>query len=429
MCEHKPSSGVIDSRPERYPGQLLPNERLYGAAQGAIGSRRRRLWELSSHTHCPLIGVCLPMPVLRRLIGKALGQSLVADDYAFHVAAVAECSRRKPVSEALQRELDRRYAPTLRRFAQAKTQNELAALWNDALKGTSVAGALWATLSHGRCDELLRERVCSDIHMLQHQVGAANRADLQRLDQLQDGHATLAREMAALRERHARIFASHAADVERINAELMQGRARLIARDTALAAARDDLAGLRTVLPDLQERLDLVRRVELQRHRIHELEGNRTALQQRAEREAARADTLERQLAALREHVGAAPVSACGGAVGPEQPALNELRDKAVLCVGGRTASVPTYRQLIEYTGGRFSHHDGGEEDSASQLEASLAAADLVICQTGCISHGAYWRVKDHCKRTGKRCLFVDRPSASSLARCLRNIAETEGES
>ena len=52
-------------------------------------------------------------------------------------------------------------------------------------------------------------------------------------------------------------------------------------------------------------------------------------------------------------------------------------------------------------------------------IQASLAAADLVICQTGCISHNAYWRVKDFCKRTGKRCVFVNNPSASSLSKSL----------
>jgi hypothetical protein len=412
MCEHDPSSR----------GRLLPNSSLPGIAPPAErGSRRRRLWELPSQTHCPLIGVCLPMPVLRRLIGKALGSSLIADDYEFHVAAVAECARRMPIAEALQRELDRRYAPTLRRFAQAKTGEALAAFWLEALKGSGVAGALWATLSHGRCDDHLREQVCRDINMFQNPVGAANRADLQRLDQLQDEHAVLGRELAALRERHARVLSQHAAQVGRINADLMQARGRLIVRDTALAALEDDLGALRAAVPDLQERLDLIRRVDLQRHRIHELERHRASLQQRAGHEAMRAEALARDLLTLRER------AAADGDTGMEdQSNLDELRDKAVLCVGGRTGSVPTYRQLIEYTGGRFSHHDGGEENSASQLEASLAAADLVICQTGCISHGAYWRVKDHCKRTGKRCVFVDRPSASSLARCLRRLGEPD---
>ncbi len=50
-------------------------------------------------------------------------------------------------------------------------------------------------------------------------------------------------------------------------------------------------------------------------------------------------------------------------------------------------------------------------------LEASLKAADLVICQTGCLSHGTYWRVQDHCKRTGKACVLVDNPEAVRIVR------------
>jgi hypothetical protein len=67
-------------------------------------------------------------------------------------------------------------------------------------------------------------------------------------------------------------------------------------------------------------------------------------------------------------------------------------------------------------------NHDGGDEDSAAKLDSTLAAADLVICQTGCISHDAYWRVKDHCKRTGKRCVFVDTPSRAGLERALGEV-------
>ena len=90
--------------------------------------------------------------------------------------------------------------------------------------------------------------------------------------------------------------------------------------------------------------------------------------------------------------------------------------------VGG-TGSVASYRDVIERVGGRFAHHDGGLQDASGVLDASLAAADLVICQTGCISHNAYWRVKDFCKRTGKRCVFVDNPSTSSLVRTLGQMA------
>jgi hypothetical protein len=55
--------------------------------------------------------------------------------------------------------------------------------------------------------------------------------------------------------------------------------------------------------------------------------------------------------------------------------------------------------------------------DDLHALEASLAAADLVICQTGCLSHGDYWRLKDHCKRTGKTCVLVPQPQALRIVR------------
>ena len=56
----------------------------------------------------------------------------------------------------------------------------------------------------------------------------------------------------------------------------------------------------------------------------------------------------------------------------------------------------------------------------ARALEESLMAADLVICQTGCLSHGAYWRVQDHCRRTGKACVVVEQPDALRIVRLHR---------
>lgn len=53
-----------------------------------------------------------------------------------------------------------------------------------------------------------------------------------------------------------------------------------------------------------------------------------------------------------------------------------------------------------------------GEARAIRDLTHGLAAAQLVICQTGCLSHRDYWRVKDVCKRTGKTCVLVTDPEA-----------------
>jgi len=376
----------------------------------ARGSRRRRLWELPTQALCPVIGVCLPMQALRRRIDKQLGGAALADDYELHCGAINACGQRSDMADMLQKELDARYLRAIRSAATHKTTLALANWWQAEHDGNDVAGSLWATLTHARCDAALQEQVLRDIHMLQHQVGSANRADLQRLDELSDENAVLARELANAQARSTRLLHERALQIERQAAQLLQLRAEVLGRDTLLASLRDELQALEAAVPGLRHRQEQAEQIRLQLARIHELERALLNAQQQAEerRDPAPSSALL-QTPALDDEEA-------------QEAQLPELSDRSVLCVGGRQAVVPIYRQLIERTGGRFLHHDGGEEDAIAKLDASLTAADLVICQTGCISHDAYWRVKDHCKRHGKRCVFVDKPSASSLQRALNGL-------
>ncbi|WP_431101927.1 DUF2325 domain-containing protein [Roseateles noduli] len=394
------------------------------------GSRRRRLWELPAQALCPVIGVCLPMPVLRRKLGKLLGGQALTNDYEMHCGAINECARRGPVSEMLQKELDQRFSIALRQSAQHKTAESLTRWWNAAQQGNDVGGALWGALTHARCDAALQEQVLRDIHMLQHQVGAANRADLQRLDELQDEHAILTRELAHAQSRSTRLLAERARELDLSQAECLRLRGELLARDTLAAGLRDELQQLEESIPGLRHRHEQAKQLQTQQDRIHQLERALLISRQQAEREQRRADELQQALAMSERQRDQQQTQASLQA--DSQPgtegALPSLDERSVLCVGGRPAVVPIYRQLIERTGGRFLHHDGGEEDAVSKLDASLAAADLVICQTGCISHDAYWRVKDHCKRHNKKCVYIESPSASGMRRALGSLSGGDGE-
>lgn len=383
------------------------------------GSRRRRLWDLPPQALCPVIGVCLPMPVLRRSVGKTLGGCALATDYELHCGAINECNRRSAIAETLQRELDQRYAIALRQAAAHKSCEALSRWWDAAAQqGRDVAAVLWATLTHARCADSLQERVLRDIHMLQHQVGAANRADLQRLDALTEENAILGRELARAQARATQALSERSALIERQQAELLKLRGELLSRDTQIAGLNEKLRALHEADPSLRRRQAMAEQIQLQQDRQLQLERALNDARQMAERERRRADEAELSAIALAQAAEQNKEVAMA-------TALPELGQRAVLCVGGRPSAVPVYRQLIERTGGRFLHHDGGEEDAHARLDANLAAADLVICQTGCISHDAYWRVKEHCKRHGKRCVFVDKPSASSLQRALGQIEQT----
>lgn len=372
----------------------------------ALASRRRRLWELSHTCHCPLVGVGLPLGYLRKLVGKMTGGRVMADDYEVHVGAVTECGARNRLSEALQKELERRYAPVILRFRAAKTTPQVAELWRAAVSNGDVSGAFWAGLTHPRCDPDLEEQMCRDLHMIQHQAGACVRADMGKFNTLVDENASLARELAKLQQRSHALLLEKTAEIERNDALLMQSRAQVIGKDSIIDGLRSELAQLRASVPDLESR-----------HRLSE----RLAQMDERERE------LRVQLAELKQAQPRMPEPAAPAPVAKTEPARSmkmpiRLVDQSVLCVGGRSGNVATYRALIERVGAQFAHHDGGLEDNANLLDSSLAAADLVICQTGCISHSAYWRVKDYCKRTGKRCVFIDNPSISSLARGLQEV-------
>ena len=414
---HPPAAAMLDTLIRR-PAAALAAPAL-AIEQPTQGSRRRKLWELEGHAHCPVLGVCLPIAALRRLAAKLPDGQVPAGDYDLHREAVAGCKYRSPIAEAVHRELDRRYTQAIRQAGQSKTAEALAAWWARALACHDIAGPLWATLTHPRCTPALAQQIEGSVHMLQHQAGMAARVDVARFEALLDENAVLTRELAAAQQRSTRQAEENARRVELQQSEILQLRAQLIGRDSAIAALGEDLQTLEAAAPSLRSRFELARECESQVERNHDLERQLLQSQQESERQRRRAEALGAELQrrdAEAAEVVIEPTRADG-------ESFARLDDRAVLCVGGRTASVPLYRQLVERTGGRFLHHDGGEEDNASQLDATLAAADLVICQTGCISHNAYWLVKDHCKRTGKRCVFVESPSSAGLKRALLALA------
>ncbi|WP_369812299.1 DUF2325 domain-containing protein [Janthinobacterium sp. SUN206] len=217
-------------------------------------------------------------------------------------------------------------------------------------------------------------------------------------DMIAHEHRVLMGEYGRAQARCSAQLAAQAARIVQLESELMRARAQVVIRDTRLALARDELAELAASVPGLPTRARLARRVEWLGERVQDLM-----------RELLRLQWLPAP--------SAVPV-----------PALQaDVREKAVLYVsnysslelGQDAGGANVAQQAIEQAGGRFLHHAGGDDgaDDAAALEAGLVAADLVICQTGCVSHDAYWRVHDHCKRTGKQCVLVDQPQAMHFVR------------
>jgi len=192
-------------------------------------------------------------------------------------------------------------------------------------------------------------------------------------------HRVLLAEHGAAQRRCSSLISAQQARIEALEAQAMRLRAAAILRETALAFAREDRAALEASIPGLSTRVTLARRVETLLVRIQVLMRERLHMTERIP-----------------------PMSA------PTPVALPAVAD-----------AMPTSKPVIAT---QVADHDAGDGNGGlGDLAASLVAADLVICQTGCLSHGDYWRVQDHCKRTGKACMLVAQPDALRIVRIERS--------
>ncbi len=381
-------------------------------------SRRRRLWEVPHKFHCPVIGSCFAVKELHSLMHKVMHLPRDTSDFVLHTTAVGACENRSRLAELLHKTLEKRYALIVRRFASEKTSEGVRRLWQEATaSGSELPGALWAAWTHPACDSLLEHDIYGDIHMIQHQVGTGTRADLKALQALRAENGELRRQVALLRHDAEAARNEKAQETRQLGERLTELRAEQVGRDACIARLSAELTKLRDSLPDLQQRQTLARRAD-------DAEARATALAAQCREQAEMLERLQARLSEVENDAARAVIETPGHA--ESMVACESLDGKCVLCVGGRSGAVDAYRQAVERQGGRFLHHDGGLEESLHRIDGVLAAADLVICQAGCISHNAYWRVKEQCKRTGKPCVFVKRSGVSSFGRVLANLREED---
>lgn len=184
----------------------------------------------------------------------------------------------------------------------------------------------------------------------------------------------------------SRLIAEQAAHIEALQAQQMRLRAELIIRVTALQFEREERARLEAMAPGLPCRAVLARQVEQLKLRLETLLRERTTWRWRGERSR-------------------------------ESPPGPLPGDSAL----GQRPSVADAASPCERDGPGLDPGPGAAPQTSGNgikaLEQCLLEAELLICRTGCISHGDYWRVQDRCRRTGKACLLIDEHQAIRVVR------------
>src|SRR6516164_2755096 len=160
--------------------------------------RRTSIWDMHHSVHCSIIGTCLSSAELRRLMIKlGVHGADSAGDHDLHKQGVALAGRAHGGGKLIQKALDRRHEAAIKQFAKAEDEDGLRRLWDDAVKRGDIPGAYWAVLSHPAATDETMRKTFGDVHMLSHMVGAANRAEIRRLCQLEEDNARLSAKLEA----------------------------------------------------------------------------------------------------------------------------------------------------------------------------------------------------------------------------------------
>ena len=408
-CEPKPSiAGSWSVGPSH--GRLAASGPLPIRRQDAyaFAHRRRKLWELSGVFHCSIIGTCLSTGELRKLLIKLHPPHARESDHTLHGVAVGLAERHDAAGKVLQKALDARHTVAINRCARARTTEAVREFWAEARAAGDIPGPYWAVMTHSDASPELQREVFGEVHMLSHLVGAANRADIRRLAQLEAENVALATQVARQQAR----LQDLAAERDVVIQELHQ---RPQKPDRRSAAQRCD-AEVQVELEHVRRRLDseVGHRLTLER-RLEEMRACLDAEQRAGAEAMAQVETLRAEIVALEETL--AP-----GEAGDARIRL-DLRGMTLLYVGGRPNQSARLRRIAEDAGAVLLLHDGGVEDAEAQLAGFASRADVALFPVDCVSHDAALAVKRHCRRLGKPFIPLRGTGGAAFLAALHGLA------
>lgn len=370
-----------------------------------------KLWELPSHYHCMVVGTCLSVEELQKLARQSGLEIQDHSDYGLHSLFVNHANEPNRLSRLMQKYLEKKYASYRKRFAVVTDNEHLLQLWNEARQQGEIASALWVAMTHPIIDEFTQHEIYAQVHMLSHQVGALQRADLRKLHALQQREIQSQKQLNELRQS----VQERDKQLQTMQQELQTARQLIRTQaETTVKVIVDDDAMLplaQQEIAKLREQLTTLRTQAIAQQA--QIEILHTHLQQEQEEKRALEIHLEQLLT---------PDSCNGCEIsGTEQCPLPTQSNRCVLYVGGRDKLKPHFRTLVEqHYGGRFLHHDGGLHGKDQYLHQVLCQADIVFCPVDCISHNACRTIKQFCKKNGKPMVLLRTESLSAFSHGLK---------
>lgn len=387
---------------------------------------RTKLWQLDHNYHCAVIGTCLTMAEVKKLLNSFHVDCKRINAYDIHTTIVTMIAYNDFRSKKVQNYLDKKFSTVIQKTKKMDAQ-ELRTEWKSVLNTGDLVGTFWAVMSHPLTDEKMKRDFYGDIHMLSHLSGASNRVDLKRLSQLEKERIGISKEINFEQSRTNKLTADNLCLNTKVK-NLKDKSTGLTHQIAALEKSNTKLMDSQNVKEHqlLNQQVEKLKKTIIaQENEIRKQQSNKTQLdnlvtqlkhqQLRNESEISiyqeEAEYLQYLLSQQNKH------DDC-------QFKKQGLCGRCVLYVGGKKNLIPHYRELVEEKAGVFLHHDGGQEKNTQALSQMLTRADVVIFPSDCISHEAYWKIKRSCKKQQKPFEYLNSPGLYSLSSMLDKLGD-----
>ena len=337
--------------------------------------------------HCAVIGTCLTLSDLRALSRKLQVQTNpgYSIDYQLHGFFVQEASHASKAAKMLDKRLNKRYASFIRRARNMCTEDELSQYWTEALGTGEIPGPYWAILSHPAATKKLSDKMFADVHMLSHMIGASNRADIRRLQVIEEQLANAEDRISRQQRQHTQTLAERDQAVDELRSKI---RSVELSLPETVTTKRSNICRCETI-HDLNNEISCLTKDNNAKNTIINKATDRI-------------EQLETLVCALRKENNSMELAITQNGKDNLNKSHFDFNGLHILYVGGRRQTVLRLRTLVAGWNGNLIHHDGGIERSIDELASVLIRADAVVFPTDCVSHAAAKAVKRLCKQAMK---------------------------
>ena len=397
-----------------------------GNMKQQIKQNRAKLWELDHNYHCAIIGTCLTMDEVRKLL-RSFRINIDNDcSYEIHTTIVTLISFKDYPSKKVQNYLDKKFKIALQKTRKMDA-DELKEEWKRVLNNGELIATFWAVMSHPCTSEKMKKYFYGDIHMLSHMSGASNRADLKRLKLLEQSEKEFNAETQSQLTKYQKSQAENIGLQTKIQQQTEKNN-DLVNQVAALTNVNEQLMVLENVKQCKQLNLKIEKlnnkigfqesEIDVHQKKINQLDKVVAKLNRQE-------SNYQKEMAIYKNEIEHLQYQLSQHQREDECNFKEQgLCGQCILYVGGKSNMIPRYRELVEARAGDFLHHDGGHEKNTQDLSDSLNRADLVVFPSNCISHDAYWKIKRTCKKQQKPYKYLKGPGLHSLSNMLDKIVE-----